>query len=118
MTTIEQYIEARLEKKKIEEKLELLEEMVFAEVGEAKTVEAMGYKLTIADGRANYSFKNIPQWVDLKEKLSEVEQIAKHDYHTMNLKGTIASVSNDGEVVELMIPTVTYSKPSITLKKA
>lgn len=76
------------------------------------TFSEHGYTFTKRNGGARYAFDNIPEWVEKKQQLKDIEEKAKqaHKSYEKNL----TSVSEDGEVIEL--PTVTYAKDSISVK--
>jgi hypothetical protein len=70
-------------------------------------------KFTLIEGRKSFDFKNINEWIIAKESLVQIENKYKSVYE--NNKNGISSLNEEtGEV--LAIPTVTFSKSSITVK--
>lgn len=77
-----------------------------------KTINYNGYTITKTEGRKQIDFSNIQEWVDAKENLKRIE-----DKYKQVEKSTYLSIDKEtGEVLEK--PIVTYSKSSLTIKKA
>lgn len=77
-----------------------------------KSFDLKGWKFERRNGKVNYSFKHIPQWVDLKSKVDHFEEISKQ---ALKMNGKIQTATKDGE--EIPLPRVTYSKDSLIVKK-
>lgn len=102
------------QKTDIEKGLKIVEDAAFHEAAKyGKSFEHGGYKFTQTDGRKLWKFDNIQSWAQTKEQLLEIEGKAKAAYSAY--EKNVTSISEDGEVLEL--PTVTFSKPSISVKK-
>lgn len=80
----------------------------------AKSFELNGYKFTRVEGRKQFDFSNIFEWVEAKNKLKEIEDKYKAVYSN-NEKGITALDESTGEL--LQSPTVTFSKQSLSVKK-
>lgn len=77
-----------------------------------KTINYNGYTITKTEGRKQLDFSNIQEWNEAKENLKRIEEKYK-----MVEKSTLLSVDKEtGEVLEN--PIVTYTKSSLTIKKA
>jgi hypothetical protein len=77
------------------------------------TFEVSGIKFEKRVGSKRFNFKMIDEWVDAKNKLSEIEEKYKQAYFSKQ-QGLLA-VTDDGE--ELVLPTIEYSKDSLIVKK-
>ena len=75
-----------------------------------KSFDHSGFKFELREGRRTYDFKHIPEWVDVKNKLKEIENDAKT---SASMNGTF--VKEGGEVVEPCI--IKYSAPSLIVKQ-
>ena len=71
-----------------------------------------GSIVELVEGSPRYSYKHIPQWTALKEKMKGIEQMSK--MASSNLTGYV--VDENGEEVEAA--EVTYTKPYIKLRSA
>ena len=71
-----------------------------------KTFKHRGFSFTKKVGGKMWDFKSIPEWVELKAKLDNVQAKAKLAYSSYD-KGLMA-ISKDGEVQDL--PIVTFKK--------
>jgi len=74
-----------------------------------KSFEHKGMSFEFREGRRTYDFKHIPEWVEEKNKLKEIEKRAKTAAH---MNGTF--VDEDGAVVEPCI--IKHSSPSLIVK--
>jgi len=72
-----------------------------------------GYKVEIRNGGMEFNYKNIPEWQQLKESLSECEE--KHKQAFIAKQKGLLTASEDGE--EIVMPEISYRKSSIILKK-
>lgn len=106
---IEQFVKQQIDRVK-PAALEEVEQL--AEEYGAKEFEHNGYKVRYTDGRAMYSFKHIPEWVEANDALKALE--AKHKQAYANMNKNMHAVSEDGEVITPA--KVSYSKPSISVK--
>ena len=77
-----------------------------------KAFEFKGFKFERRNGRATYSFKNIPEWNEKKLQLQEVEKRAKAALAAANKN--ILTATEDGE--EVIFPEVSYSKDVLVVK--
>ena len=91
------------------EPLALSESLNFPE----KTFECNGYEITKRDGSTLWSYKNIPLWNELKDKLKLVEEQSKQAFLSRQ-KGLLIA-NEDGE--EIIFPEISYSKSGLVVKK-
>jgi hypothetical protein len=84
-----------------------------AERFEAKTFEHHGIKYTRSEGKTVWNYSRIPEWVQAKAQVKEIEETAKL-IAKANQKKLIAA-TQEGEVVEGA--TFTMSKPSLSIAK-
>lgn len=80
---------------------------------EESTFEKDGIKFEKRAGAKRYSFKGIDEWEAAKSTLQDIESKYKGAWSATQ-KG-IQAVSADGELMQL--PTVTYSKDTLIIKK-
>lgn len=82
-----------------------------------KTFEAYGYQVTKTDGKRSWDFKQCPEWIEAKEYLKNLEEDLKDAYKRKE-KGQFLGSTVTGEIEDhLILPTLKYSKPSLTIKK-
>jgi len=107
------YIQLRYVKEGIEAAIKSIEEAAIEETRKYGREEIMnnGAVVRLVEGTPRYSYKNIPQWNVLKDKMAKIEELAK--VASKGMKGFI--VDENGE--EIPAADVTYSRPYITLKK-
>jgi len=72
-----------------------------------------GYEIKQRSGRRILSYKNIAEYVEAKNQLKSIEDKYKAVLES-KLKGLI-NVNEDGE--EMEVPSVSYAKSSLTIKK-
>ena len=91
---------------------EKINEMAVTEAEKYKGQSFMGYMVEVSQ-KTNYKYEHIPEWVELKNKIKEVEEKAK------NIAKASGGIDLIGESTgEIMSSAkVSYSKPYITLKK-
>ena len=80
---------------------------------ENKTFQHAGFKFERRAGAPKYSFKHIPQWNELNQKVKDYESDLKA---ALKMKGKIQMADDNGE--ELVLPTVTVSKDSLIVKRS
>jgi len=107
------YIQLRYVKEGIEAAIKSIEEAAVEETRKYGREELMnnGAVVRLVEGTPRYSYKNVPQWNVLKDKMAKIEELAK--VASKGMKGYI--VDENGE--EIPAADVTYSRPYITLKK-
>jgi len=107
------YIQLRYVKEGIEAAIKSIEEAAIEETRKYGREEIMnnGAVVRLVEGTPRYSYKNVPQWNVLKDKMAKIEELAK--VASKGMKGYI--VDENGE--EIPAADVTYSRPYITLKK-
>jgi len=107
------YIQLRYVKEGIEAAIKSIEEAAIEETRKYGREEIMnnGAVVRLVEGTPRYSYKNVPQWNVLKDKMAKIEELAK--VASKGMKGFI--VDENGE--EIPAADVTYSRPYITLKK-
>ena len=76
----------------------------------AKEIEMFGIKFKVNVGRKTFDFKHIPSWNTKKIELEGIEKLLKANYESYE-KGLLPDVSKQD------LPTVSYSKRSITISK-
>lgn len=91
---------------------EVYEAAIIEAKKEDKTFQLMGYKFEVRNGKTSYSFKHIQKWNDLNDQRKEFEEICKT---ALKMGNKIQMANEDGEAIDL--PTVTYSKDSLIVKK-
>lgn len=79
---------------------------------DSNTFEDKGFRFERRTGGAMYSYKHIPEWVQAKEALKEIEQRSKQAWSSKS--NGLIPVTEDGE--EIMLPVVSYRKDSISAK--
>ena len=103
----------QLEKKAAENKDKIKELAIKeAEKQGAKTFDFGGAKITINEGRVMYKYDHINEWNLAKQKLTHIEELAKHSLQAN--KKALSSITNEGEVVTAAIEN--YSSKSLTIK--
>jgi len=108
-------LKAYAELKQIETRLKnVLAEVYEQAIEEAnnhggKQFEEYGFKFEIRNGRATYNYSNIPDWVESKKFIKELEQSHKSAL-LLKEKGQVM-VDENGE--EVQPAQVTYSKDTI-----
>ena len=78
-----------------------------------KTFEHNGCKFERRTGRSNWNYKSMPDWVEKKAELTEIEKEGKARY-ALYQKGKLAIDEETGE--SMPVPTVTYSDDSLIVK--
>ena len=99
----------------IEEALKQIEPSVQreAELYSEKTFTESGFTFEKRNGATRYSYNHIPEILEVKKELKDLEAKYKHAFLSKQ-KGLLAA-TEDGE--ELIMPKVTYSKDSVIVKK-
>jgi hypothetical protein len=112
---LDAYAQLKSLDKYLKECLNVIEPDVQAEAQKynEKTFKHKDFTFTKTEGRAIYDFKNVDQWTKTKEKLSEIEELAKASARNYQ-QFKAALVTEDGEVIEPCI--IKYSKPSISVR--
>lgn len=111
-SALDLYAKLKEVEKHAQECLKIIKDDVISEAekyGE-KSFTDFGYEFEFRDGRRNFDFKNIDEWVKLKSELSVIEKRAKA---AAEIDGAYVD-EETGEVIEPCI--VTYSKPSLVVK--
>jgi hypothetical protein len=75
--------------------------------------EAHGLKFELRNGGRTYDYKNIPEWIEAKARLTEIEEKAKLSYLSHE-KGLLGVDESTGEIQAL--PSVTFRKSSLIIK--
>lgn len=78
-----------------------------------KTFEFSGYSFTFTEGRKNFDFKNCQTWAIKKKEITEIEETLKAAWSAAS-KNVTQVDGGTGELIEL--PTVTFSKESLSIK--
>jgi len=86
-----------------------------AEKHPEKTFEQNGLKITLNSGRRSFDFKECRSWVEVKEQLKEREIVLKRNWEFANANPGAMAADADG--VEIELPKVTYSKPSLIINE-
>jgi len=73
-----------------------------------------GHMIVVNNGKVTYSYKEIKEWEEVSERKKEIEQKYKSAFLS-NQKGLTVVDDETGEVLEL--PTVSYSKSSISVRE-
>lgn len=79
-----------------------------------KSFTTQGFIFEVRDGSRRHDFKHIPEWADLKGKMTLIEGAAKDAARAA--ESGKQTVTEDGEVVTPA--KVTFTKASITVKAA
>lgn len=100
--------------KTIKTQIEIVEVEAFNQCEyEDKTFEKDGFKIEKRNGGKMYNFKNCESYKTAKDNLTELEAILKENYQQWERGNQV--VDENGEVGE--VPTVTYRKDSLIIKK-
>lgn len=104
------------EKEHVDKCIKEIEDIALEEAQrmDGKSFQYKEWKFEIRSGRKVFDFKNIKEWNEAKQSLSEIEQKAKKAWE-MKTQSKINAVTDDGEVIEL--PKVTFTKDVIVIKK-
>lgn len=82
-----------------------------------KEFKGFGYVFTHKNGGERLSYKNIPEWSDIKEdydsKRKVIESKYKANYNAV--KNGLMTASEEGE--EMLIPEIIFTKSSLMVKK-
>lgn len=84
-----------------------------AETYGAKSFEAHGIRFELRNGATRYSYKGITEIDTLEAELKEAKEKYKQAF-IARMKN-LTAVTEDGEILQM--PTVTYSKDSLIVKK-
>lgn len=79
-----------------------------------KAFEHKGLKVERRNGAARWNYKGIPEWDQADKDKKELEKTLKSRYELYK-KGELSIDQESGE--QLPVPSVTYSKDSIIIKK-
>jgi cell division protein ZapA (FtsZ GTPase activity inhibitor) len=74
----------------------------------------MDFKISVRSGSRMFSFKHIPEWIQLEEKKKEVEKKYRNMYEAVESGLKFANVDENGQ--EMPLPEVTKGKPSLIVK--
>jgi len=74
-----------------------------------------GYSFEVRNGRTMYSFENIKEWLDVDNQKKEIEKRYKAIFKAKSKGIEFADIDKNGEQLDL--PTVTYGKQSVIIKK-
>ena|SRR4030042_5076935 len=78
-----------------------------------KTFIIHGVKYTFTEGRKNFNFSNCQSWAVKKREITEIEETLKAAWQAAS-KNVTQVDGGTGELIEL--PTVTFSKESLSIK--
>lgn len=113
MYAIELFAELKKVKSLCEEAMKQVEDEAFIDAERNKGEVFNGYEVSTKDGSKRFNFKAIPDWVNLKEQLSIVEENSKQAWQ-MAQRGA-SYVTEDGEIIQAA--DVSYGKQSIVLTR-
>lgn len=115
ISALEVYGQLNLLSKFIKMSMDEIKDEAFNEAGRygVKSFEDHGMKFQLSDGKANYSFKHIPEILALETQLKELKEKAKNAA-IQKMKFGTTQVDEDGVIIEAA--NISHSAPSISVK--